>query len=208
MNTQKTCGNVVSMPALLGGIALVLLFPASAAAHLVSTGLGPFFGGVTHLAVTPEDLLPVIAVALLAGLRGKSSSRWVLFAVPLAWFVAGLLGVRLQWNIPLTVTTVSFLAFGGLVAADAKLADGAVAALAVAFGVAHGFINGVEVTTAGIGWAGLLGATVSLFVVLALATALVVSLQAVWTRIAVRVAGSWIAAIGLLLLGWSFRAPS
>ena len=38
------------------------------------------------------------------------------------------------------------------------------------------------------------------------AAALVVALRAPWTRIAVRVAGSWIAAIGLLLLGWSFRA--
>ena len=33
-----------------------------------------------------------------------------------------------------------------------------------------------------------------------------VALRAPWARIAVRVAGSWIVAIGLLLLGWSFRA--
>ena len=46
----------------------------------------------------------------------------------------------------------------------------------------------------------------TLFVVVALAAALVVALRAPWARIAVRVAGSWIAAIGLLLLGWSFRA--
>ena len=39
----------------------------------------------------------------------------------------------------------------------------------------------------------------------ALAAALVVALRAPWGRIAVRVAGSWIVAIGLLLLGWSFR---
>jgi hypothetical protein len=29
------------------------------------------------------------------------------------------------------------------------------------------------------------------------------SLRIVWMRIAVRVAGSWVAAIGLLMLGWS-----
>jgi hypothetical protein len=33
----------------------------------------------------------------------------------------------------------------------------------------------------------------------------VVSLVAAWARIAVRVAGSWIAAIGLLMLGWNLR---
>jgi hypothetical protein len=33
----------------------------------------------------------------------------------------------------------------------------------------------------------------------------VVSLKAKWTRIAVRVAGSWIAAMGILLLGWAVK---
>jgi hypothetical protein len=28
-----------------------------------------------------------------------------------------------------------------------------------------------------------------------------------WVRVAVRVAGSWIAAIGLLMLGWAMRVP-
>jgi urease accessory protein len=45
-----------------------------------------------------------------------------------------------------------------------------------------------------------------LFVTVALAAALVVAIRAPWGRIAVRVAGSWIVAMGLLLLGWSFRA--
>ena len=208
MKPRKLRADSFAMPALLAGIGLVLLCPATAAAHLVTTGLGPFFDGVSHLAVTPEDLIPVVAVALLAGLRGKSSSRRVLFLLPLAWFAAGLVGARLQWNLPSTATTVSFLTLGGLVAADANLSDGIVAGLAVLLGGVHGFINGVEVTTAGIGWVGLVGAAVSLFVVLALATAFVVSLQAGWARIAVRAAGSWIAAVGLLLLGWSFRPPT
>jgi urease accessory protein len=54
----------------------------------------------------------------------------------------------------------------------------------------------------------LVGMISALFVVVALVAALVVSLTRPWTRIAVRVAGSWIAATGLLLLGWSLhRAP-
>jgi urease accessory protein len=39
----------------------------------------------------------------------------------------------------------------------------------------------------------------------ALGAALVVALRSGWQRIAVRVAGSWVAAIGLLLLGWAIR---
>jgi hypothetical protein len=51
----------------------------------------------------------------------------------------------------------------------------------------------------------LFGISVALFLVVALIASLVVSLKAQWARITVRVAGSWIAAIGLLMLGWTYR---
>ena len=51
----------------------------------------------------------------------------------------------------------------------------------------------------------LLGLVFAVFVLAALAAALVVRLRADWTRIAVRVAGSWIATSGLLMLGWALR---
>jgi hypothetical protein len=43
------------------------------------------------------------------------------------------------------------------------------------------------------------------FVQVGLLAALVVSLHAYWARIAVRAAGSWIVAVGLLTLGWLVR---
>ena len=43
----------------------------------------------------------------------------------------------------------------------------------------------------------------AVFVVTALFAATVVALRRPWTRIATRVAGSWIGASGLLLLGWT-----
>ena len=52
----------------------------------------------------------------------------------------------------------------------------------------------------------LLGLVFAVFVLVALAAAFVVRLRADWARIAVRVAGSWIAASGLLMLGWAVRA--
>jgi hypothetical protein len=66
-------------------------------------------------------------------------------------------------------------------------------------------MNGAAMAEARLGVLGLIGVAVSLFVLVALATALVVSLTRPWTRIAVRVAGSWIVATGLLLLGWWMR---
>ena len=50
---------------------VILVRPEAAKAHLVSTGLGPFYDGVTHLLVSPDDLLGVIALSLLAGLNSK-----------------------------------------------------------------------------------------------------------------------------------------
>ena len=44
-------------------------------AHLMTTGLGPFYDGLAHLFVTPEDLLPVLALSLAAGLRGALRVR-------------------------------------------------------------------------------------------------------------------------------------
>jgi hypothetical protein len=51
--------------ALVAGSAL-LLWPWHAEAYLVTTGLGPVYDGIGHLLVTPEDLLPVLALALCA----------------------------------------------------------------------------------------------------------------------------------------------
>jgi urease accessory protein len=51
----------------------------------------------------------------------------------------------------------------------------------------------------------LLGLVFAVFVLVAIAAAFVVKLRQQWTRIAVRVVGSWITASGLLMLGWAAR---
>jgi hydrogenase/urease accessory protein HupE len=80
----------------------------------------------------------------------------------------------------------------------------AVAALAIVLGLIHGFLNGVALKD-GAGTLGLVGIMTMLFVLVTLTTAFVVSLKRPWVRIAVRVAGSWIAAVGMLMFGWSLR---
>ena len=184
----------------------MLALPATAHAHLVNTGLGPFYDGVSHLALTPEDFLPALAQALLAGLGGARAGRLVLVALPASWLAGGLVGldVPMSGTAP-ALTTVSFLVLGGLVATDARLRPEWIAGLALVLGVLHGYSNGSAMAEAGLGALGLVGAVSTLFTIVALAAALVVALSAPWARIAVRVAGSWIAATGLLLLGWSLR---
>jgi hydrogenase/urease accessory protein HupE len=182
-----------------------LLIPVRADAHLVTTGLGPVYDGIGHLLLTPEDLVPIVALALYAGLRGARAGRIALFVLPAAWIAGGLLGLRAGAAVAAPVPALSFVLLGVLVAADLRLPDGAVAVLAALLGLVHGFLNGPALAGAGPGALGLLGIAAVAFVVVALASALVVSLKAPAARIAVRVAGSWVAAIGLLLLGWAFR---
>jgi urease accessory protein len=183
-----------------------LAFPTTAQAHLVTTGLGPVYDGISHLALTPEDFLPALALALLAGQRGARAGRLALFALPTTWLLGGLAGLAF----PTTgdapwLTTMSFLVLGGLVTAEARLRPEWVAVLAVVVGLLHGYLNGAAMSEAKLGALGLVGIVATLFVLVALAAARVVAIRVPWGRIAVRVAGSWIVAVALLLLGWSMR---
>jgi urease accessory protein len=100
---------------------------------------------------------------------------------------------------------LSLLLLGTLVAADLRLPPAVVTALAGGLGLEHGCLNGVAMRQAGVGALGLLGIMAALVVLVALVAACVVALQQRWRRIVVRVAGSWIAAIGLLMPGWILR---
>lgn len=186
--------------------AALCLAPVEAHAHLVQTGFGTFYDGVVHLFLTPPDLLVAIGLGLLAGLCGSAASRGVLFALPAAWLAGEMAGSLFPASLTLPwLTTVSFGAVGVLVAVNANLPRALLVALACGAGLLHGFVNGSTMAAAGTDRLGMIGASVSVFLVITLSSALVVSLRANWTRVAVRVAGSWIAAIGLLMLGWLVR---
>lgn len=193
-----------SIRAGLAAAIFVLCCPSFAAAHLVTTGMGPVYDGIAHLLLTPEDFVAVLSLALYSGLRGAAAGRRTMFLLPLAWFAGGIAGSMVKSVPALPTAALSFLILGSLVAADLRMPENAVSAFAVIIGLVHGFFNGAAFKD-GAGTLGLLGIMAMLFVLVALFSAFVVSLRKFWMRIAVRVAGSWIAAIGLLLLGWSLR---
>lgn len=179
-----------------------------AQAHLVTTGLGPVYDGMAHFVLSPADLALIVALASLGAMRGARPGRLVLAALPSAWLGGGAIGLllpaagELEW-----VVGASLLYAGGLLAADRELPAGLVPALAALPAALFGFLTGSALARGASGVLGLIGSTVALFLVVALISGLVVSLRAFWARIAVRVVGSWIAAIGLLMLGWSLRRP-
>lgn len=185
---------------------LLILWPTTSMAHLVNTGLGPFYDGVSHLAMSPDDLLAALALALLAGLSGAQAGRHVLFLLPPVWLLGGVFGLQFQQEVSLALFSIlSFLVIGALVAWDRRLPLMLISGLTCCFGLLHGFLNGTAMAQAGGGFLALFGICLAVFVLTALFAALVVSLRAQWARITVRVAGSWIAAIGILMLGWTYR---
>jgi len=191
-------------------VTIMLGAASSVQAHLVNTGFGPFYDGFMHLFVTPEDLLPVIAIALLAGLRGPRFGRTVLFALPVGWIAGSIIGPA--FAPPLSLSTpeiILTLGLGALLAADWPLPLAVIAGLGILLGLMHGILNANDLAkTPSSGQLVLLGVMVALFISVSILAGQAASVQVMWARTVVRVVGSWIAAIGFLMLGWAMRAPA
>jgi hydrogenase/urease accessory protein HupE len=178
-----------------------------AQAHLMNSGFGPFYDGLAHPLISPEDLLPAVAMTLLAGLGGARAGRLVLATLPAAW----LAGMAVGWTIglpaaPAWLTAVVTALLGLLVASDLRLRPAPVIAVAAALGALHGYANGRELAATTGALLAIIGIACSLFAIVSLLAGQVAVLRAQWARLAVRIAGSWIAAIGMLMLGWSMRS--
>jgi urease accessory protein len=185
----------------------LLLAAAPAQAHLMNSGFGPFYDGLAHPLISPEDVLPAIAMTLLAGLGGARHGRLVLATLPSAW----LAGMAAGWAIglpaaPAWLVAVVTVLVGALVASDLRPPLAVVIAMAAALGALHGYDNGRDLAATTGALVAILGIACSLFAVVSLVAGQVAVLRAQWARLAVRISGSWIAAIGLLMLGWSVRS--
>ena len=182
----------------------LLLLSQKADAHLVSTGAGPFYDGTAHFFLTFEEILPVIALSLFAGLRGPRYGRWMIAILPLCWIIGGILGFSKSVPLPAFTTGLVMLLTGALLATDSKLSIKIVIGITALFSFLLGFLNGIEMPNGSI--LEIIGSATAAFIVAVLCAALAVALNHGWTRIALRVAGSWVTALGLLVLGWSMKA--
>ena len=188
-------------------IAFALIAAPAAQAHLMNTGFGPFYDGLMHFLMTPEDLLPVIALALFAGLRGPRFGRIVLFSLPLAWLTGSIVASSLefpQFTVPVTMTLVT-IALGLLLAADKPLPPALITGIAILLGLLHGSVDGSELSRTRSSEIITAGAAIAIFLIVSLLGGQAASIRVTWARVALRVVGSWIVAIGILMLGWSLR---
>lgn len=186
--------------------ATLLCIPSVAFAHLVNSGLGPIYDGALHLLLSPGDLLGLVAFAMLSGLRGAKAGRLTVVGMTVAWLLAGLIGLRMPAVPPMPLLlVVSLVVPGAMVAFDVKLPPVFIALLAALFGLLHGLQNGAALSATGAGTAALSGIVMTVLLTSLLISAAIVPIEAAWSRIAVRVLGSWVAAVGILMFGWMAR---
>ena len=186
-----------------------LVAPQIASAHLVTSGIGPFYDGVVHFFVSPEDLAVVIALALFGGLSGRVAAKWLVLTLPVAWLLGTGLGLR--WPGPTGsgwMPALSMLLAGLLAAVNPHVPTWVPTAVAVGLGMVHGFLNGRTMASTATSFLAAVGIVVALGLVALLLGALTSSLRVPWQKIAARTLGSWMAAIGLLALAWSLRPGS
>lgn len=188
---------------------LLLSIAADAHAHSSAKGVGDLFAGVLHALSSLEHLLPFAALGLLAGQQGeRSESALLAFCLAL---MAGA-GAALWMPVPSWVSLFnlfSAVVLGGLVAAAWRLPTAILYLVAIVFGLSHGLVNGAAMIGGGINpylyipGVGLAGLAVTAYGLIAVDY--VLRHKVGWMQIAVRVAGSWVAAIGILVLAFSAR---
>jgi hypothetical protein len=188
--------------------ATALLAPGCAQAHLVATGMGPLYDGVTHFGLSPEDVLPVAALALFAGLKGPPQARAAALGLVGGWFAGGTLALA-GLHAPamaLAIAGAGLLMIVGLTLAwNLRLGAAGCCAAAAILGLVRGAADMTAVTASPAHALTLVGMCVAVAAAFVLAASVTLPMRRFWMIVAARVAGSWIAALGLLLAGWIAR---
>lgn len=175
-------------------------------AHLVQTGFGGFYDGLAHWALSPRDLLVTVGIALLGGAGGVAAARTATLTLPLAWAVGGAIGWYATGIGEMTwATTVSVGVVGLLVAVLRRTPPVVVLVLAGVIGLIHGLANGSVMVSEEREPLTLVGTVAAVAVVTLLGSAALSKVENHAGRIAIRVGGSWLAAIGLLWCAWLLR---
>jgi urease accessory protein len=181
-----------------------LLLPGTAAAHPIK-GVGDFYAGMLHPLTTLDFLLPWIALALFAGQQRRKGALLVLSIFPTAILLGAVFALMFPQPAWLSGANVAIIPLLGLAVALAFACPVTlIMVLSGGVGLLQGLANGVEITSAISPWRFIPGLAVVALLVIAYGIGIVHALEKPWTRIAVRVVGSWIAAIGIMICAFKF----
>jgi urease accessory protein len=181
----------------------VMLLAEPAHAHAPIKGVGAFYNGMLHPLIVPAHLLLLAGFGLLLGQHAPKIGRvgWFAFALALVAGLAAAVAPGAQLSLP-------FMLVLALIAAALVILDRPVGlVIATLLGIAAGIVIGLdsrpETTSSRDLWLGLMGAGIGAVLILSYVGGLAAAVSRPWQRIAVRAAGSWIAASALIVLSLS-----
>ncbi len=184
--------------------AALAALPAAALAHAPIPGVGAFWNGALHPLLALPHLLFLAAFGLLLGQHVPRASR-----IGLPAFAAGLApSVALAGSPgPAVAGLAAASAVAGLLVAVGRAPAAAVVPLALAGAALVGLDSapeGAAPATAPLARAGVIAGALLIVV---LAGGLAAALARPWQKLGLRVGGSWIAAVSLLVLAVDLAGP-
>lgn len=179
---------------------LPLIFPSSALAHPMK-GVGDFYAGMLHPMISVECVLPIIALSLFAGQQNRRTAIGILLSFP----IASVLGAWLGRVLPVSpfvavISTAAMAVLGILIALNRTLPLQISVILSAILGLTVGWANGGELTSDSSAYRFIPGLAVVGLLLISYGIGLVRYFNMPWAKIGVRVTGSWIAAVGILIL--------
>ena len=181
---------------------LCLGLPQVVEAHSVNKQFGDFYGGMLHPITALEHLVPILGLGLLAGQQGTTRARWVLLLFPIGLLVGTTVATGMEpSSLVEWFNRVSFVVLGAVIAGAVRLPLPVLAASAIVLGFSHGYENTADISSSVAVHLFIPGVIVTGIFMIAVFAAASVSRVVEWQKMAIRVIGSWIAAIGILLIG-------
>lgn len=188
---------------------LLGLLPLPASAHLVSTRFGELYSGILHPLTALPHVVPWLALALLAALQDSRAARWIVPGFPVA-VLAGIVLADIGVVIPhaAMITAASFVLLGLMVSLRLRTPAWLFVVLVAAVGITQGHGNAAPELTGSGAMLYATGVALAAYVTVTLVTASgqLVQGSGHWGTVALRAAGSWIAAAGLIYGGFLVTA--
>lgn len=200
----------------IAGLAALTVPAGSAHAHLIGTRFGDFYAGAFHPLTDLNDVVLWIGLGLLAGSLGAQRSRWLVVLFPIGLAAGFALATADGTNFSGEVANATLIAGLGLaLAAGLSLPAPLLGLVGFALAVMRGIANAAAVESAtnlvlfgaGLACAGYAALTLIMTVAIAFRRPEAGAVSA-WRGIALRALGGWIAAIGLIMVGFTLAGSS
>lgn len=199
---------VRKLPGILAIPAVLAFSTAPASAHIMMEGAGEITNGALHPLMTPAHVLVLLAAGLISGqnARDKDSNPLRVFAPALAVALLATLPSILSGELWQPLVIGFSLVLAALVALELRLPRAAVIGLTVLSAVVIGLDSGAEADSIAAKVKTLAGTWVTASAVVFYISACASNAEGKpWARTAIRVIGSWIVAIGLMVLAFALK---